>query len=88
MLEMEPDLAQHMPQLIAQRSLSPQWIALLDHWDRLCDCMDQEHPDWRTKPGSAPATKAMMDEVLASIEACPVSSTHQGGGLYTSRQGL
>jgi hypothetical protein len=38
---------------------SPQWAALVDHWDELADLLAEEHPN-----GSAPKTYARMQELL------------------------
>lgn len=44
--------------------LSREWEALTLHWTQICECMDQELPNWRQGLGSAPKTHQLMQEVL------------------------
>lgn len=45
------------------RKVSPVWNRLVDSWQRLCDLMDQEAPDWREGRGSCPKTYELMKEL-------------------------
>ena len=45
LLKQCPDLAQNLSQM---SSVSPQWKALVAHWDGLCRLMDEECPEWDT----------------------------------------
>lgn len=51
------------------RDVSPQWAALVDHWDELCATMDEEAPEWRKWQGAAANTYRRMNELLK--EAAP-----------------
>lgn len=48
------------------RSVSPEWNALIDSWEELCDTLDTEAPDFRHGEGRATKTYARMKEIFAS----------------------
>lgn len=54
-LRVSPNAPTHM------RERSPEWAALVDHWDELADMLAEEHP-----AGTAPRTYARMRELLAT----------------------
>lgn len=66
LLEQVPEL---QPQLPRMATLSPQWAALVAHWQELCDLMDSEAPAWRGGMGRAPATYVRMRELLDGARA-------------------
>lgn len=48
------------------RNVSRIWAGLIDNWDKLCDTMDTEAPDWRQgKRCSAGLTYGMLRRIVA-----------------------
>lgn len=45
-------------------SASPEWAVLVEHWQELCDLMDEESPQWREGRGSARKTYDRMRLLL------------------------
>lgn len=43
---------------------SPQWAALVEHWDELCGLMDKEAPCWSEGVGTAPETFRRMRSLI------------------------
>lgn len=66
LLEQVPEL---QPQLPRMATLSPQWAALVAHWQELCELMDREAPEWRAGRGKAPVTYARMRALLYGARA-------------------
>lgn len=54
-LKVSPEAPEHM------RSRSPEWAALVDHWEELAELLREEHPS-----GWAPKTYARMKELVAT----------------------
>lgn len=64
LLDQVPEL---QPKLCAMSGCSPEWNALVSHWDELASLLESEFPGW-SEPnprGSAPKTYAKMKEVMA-----------------------
>lgn len=57
LLEKVPSVAALFPNMA---SCSETWGLLVEHWQELCDTMDQECPEWRQGRGSAPKTYTLM----------------------------
>jgi hypothetical protein len=57
-LHVSPSAPLHM------RNRSPQWAALVEHWDELAALLREEHPN-----GTAPKTYARMKELSAAARA-------------------
>lgn len=72
LLERCPEL---MPALPRMASCSPEWEALVVHWDDLCLTMDREAPNWRNAEGRAAETYKMMKDLLE--EANPSRYAHR-----------
>jgi hypothetical protein len=53
-----------VPLLPRMASCSPEWAALVTHWDELCALMDEESPRWSDGIGSAPKTYRRMRELI------------------------
>lgn len=47
------------------KAVSPQWCAIVEHWDELCALMDEESPNWRTPKRGERAPKTF--ELLQSL---------------------
>jgi hypothetical protein len=63
LLEEVPEL---QPEFHRMATLSSVWAELVNDWQRLCDLMDSEAPQWREGKGNAPNTLAFM-RVLISV---------------------
>lgn len=49
--------------------LSLRWASVIAQWDLLCELMDAESPEWRSRIGRAPKTFKMLIELAASCDA-------------------
>jgi hypothetical protein len=46
-------------------SCSAVWSRIIEHWNELCELMDQEAPNWRQCKGSSPKTYELMRKLIA-----------------------
>lgn len=61
LLEQVPELEPQFRERMA--SASKEWTALVREWDAICETMDKEAPEWRTKGQSAPKTYQAMKAI-------------------------
>lgn len=53
LFDAQPNLLERLPEL----AVTPQWKALVAHWDEICETMDAETPQWRNPPKGARSSK-------------------------------
>lgn len=63
------------PRFAEVAKVSPEWAAIVAHWDELCSLMDTEAPKWRTKRGSAGETYRRMLALIKSATPCDEGDT-------------
>jgi hypothetical protein len=61
LIEDVPEIAEAFPRMA---TCSPEWAALVEHWQEICDLMDREAPKWRDNQGSAPQTYKLMEQLF------------------------
>ena len=65
LLEAVPSLAEQFSKMA---TCSPEWAAMVAHWQELCDMMDAECPQWREGEGKASKTYRRMNEIRKGVQ--------------------
>ncbi len=66
MLEFVPEVAANLRDAV---DLCPEWAALIERWDSICEAMDEECPTWRDGCSRTPMTRNLIDEALRDARA-------------------
>lgn len=65
LIEQCPELAALLPRVA---TAGREWAAIVEHWQALCDTMDEEAPLWREKRGWGHKTTRMIQNIIKSAK--------------------
>ena len=63
LVEQVPELAAKIEKL---SPLSPEWAGIAPAWSQICDLMDRETPEWRSRTGNAKGAAQILRDAIAA----------------------